>query len=155
VPDNSAYNIKEDEKASEIIFGLQDRISLVLIGKHAAYQVPFTRDDFSAFANTGNPVGTYLQTHAEKGLECFAKRAPDIFQRVFGIPSTKFNILENISNPYDALVAKMIANPSGLSSEDIKHHKLVGMTKETHGVTDVKIVKADLVDTILSALKRM
>jgi len=152
-PDTAAYNIKEDEEASRIIFELQDRISMTLVGKHAAYQVPFLREDFEAFAETGNPVGEYLKVHAEKGLECFAKRAPDIFQRVFGISAEKVGELEKLSNPYDALVAKAIANPNDFSVVKIGNHTLIGMDEANSGVEQPEIVKADLVNTMLKALK--
>ena len=151
--DNNAYNIKEDEEASRIIFGLQDRIELTFVGKHAAYEVPFLREDFALLASTGNPVGRYLKIHAEKGLECFAIRAPDIFKRVFGVDANKVHELKKLSNPYDALVAKAIGKPDDLSGVKVGKHTLIGMNENNTGVEDPELVKSDLMNTMLKALK--
>lgn len=153
VPDFKAYNLAEDEEAANHVFSLQDKIAMTFVGKYAAYQVPFTRKDFEAFVATGHVVGEYLKTHAEKGLECFAKRAPKIFERVFGVSADKVDGLDALSNPYDVLVAKAVANPEGLKGIKVGKHTLIGMTEDDRGIESPEEVKADLMNTILKALR--
>lgn len=152
-PDPAAYNLAEDMEAATRVFGFQDDIPLTLVGKYAAYQAPLTRSDFERLASTGNPVGTYMKTHAEKGIECFAERAPQVFNRVFGVAPDQVGQLNELSKPYDALVAKTIANPEGLIATHVGHHALIGMTSEDHGVSDSAALKRELMDTMLHALR--
>lgn len=158
-PDPAAYNLKEDMKAAEIVFGLQDKVKLTLVGKHAAYQAPLTRDDFGKLARTGHPVGKYLKTHAEKGLECFVRRAPEIFKKVFKVPAEQdayegFKKLKVLSNPYDAVTVQALTQPELLKARRVGKHCLIGSTAEDTGVPSAAKLKADLMGTMLRALKR-
>lgn len=159
VPDESAYNLKEDMEAASIVFSLQDKVAMTFLGKYAAYQTPLLREDFYTFERTGHPVGKYLRIHAEKGLECFVKRAPDVFKKVFGIPADEdayeaFKKLDKLSNPYDALTVMALAKPGLFSGVKIGKHKLIGVSSENHGLKDSEKVKSDLIQTMLSALKK-
>jgi inosine-uridine nucleoside N-ribohydrolase len=154
VPDPAAYNLKEDLEAAYRIFSLQDRIPFTLVGKHTAYHIPLTRRDFAEFSATGNRVGAYLETHAIKGIECFARRDPEVFRRVFNIDPSSLSDLDELSKPYDALVAKAIANPTGLISLQFGHHRLIGMSATDSGIviSEQDSVKNDIICTILDAL---
>ena len=156
IPDPAAYNLGEDMEAAERIFAFQDQIPMTFLGKYAAYQVPLHRADFDRFADTGNHVGSYLRTHAIKGIQCFAERAPDIFQRVFGVEASQLDQLEELSKPYDALLAKALVNPAGLQPVEFGHHRLIGMTVDQPGILeeDRASVKADICDTIIRGLCR-
>jgi inosine-uridine nucleoside N-ribohydrolase len=154
-PDPAAYNLKEDMEAATRIFALQDDIPLTLVGKWAAYKIPLLRSDFERFAGTSNPVGAYLKTHAEKGIACFAERAPEIFERVFKVSPDRLEDLQELSKPYDALVAVSIARPAMLGTVSIGHHTLIGMSPETSGIEDEHIdeVKAHVMRTIVAGLE--
>lgn len=153
-PDYAAYNLSEDKEAAEQIFSFQDNVAMTLIGKHAAYQAPLDREDFDTLAATGNRTGSYMRTHAIKGIECFAERSPEIFSRVFRVSADRVGELQELSKPYDALVAKAIANPGGLITQYVGRHALIGMSAERHGVEDPVALKADIMDTMLKALRR-
>ena len=154
VPDAAAYNISEDKEAAVRVFEFQDDIRMTLVGKYAAYQVSFTRGDFDLFEATGNPVGFYLKKHAENGLACFAERDPETFERVFGVSADQLHALNELSKPYDALVAKAIARPEGLLAECVGHHALIGMTEQNHGVEDAQALRLELLSTIMGALRQ-
>lgn len=159
VPDESAYNLKEDMDASNVLFSLQDDVPFTFITKFAAYQTPLNRTDFERFAETGHPVGEYLKTHAEKGLECFVRRAPEIFKRVFAVPEEQdayeaFTQLDKLSNPYDALTVMAIARPELFLPEYQGEHKTIGVSKEQTGLKSDTEVRSDLVKTMLNALHR-
>jgi inosine-uridine nucleoside N-ribohydrolase len=153
-PDPAAYNLAEDMAAAEYVFQFQDQVPMTFVGKYSAYKVPLSATDFETFAATGNPVGHYLKVHAEKGLECFAKRAPEVFERVFKTPADRFESLTERSKPYDALVAKSIVRPEGLIPQMVGHHTLYGMSPEHPGIQDPAYVYSDLMTTMLSALSR-
>lgn len=156
VPDPDAYNMAQDMEAAERVFALQDRLPFTLVDKRTAYLVPITRDDCDAFARTRNPVGAYFKHHAIRGLECFAERDPETFRRVYNVAPDEIDTLEGLSKPYDVLVAKAIINPAGLRTERVGHHTLIGMTDESPGIepADIAMVKADLTNTMLRALRR-
>lgn len=156
MPDPAAYNLAEDMEAATRIFALQDRIPFTFVGKHAAYQIPLTRAEFNTFAQTGNKVGGYLRTHALKGIACFAERSPEVFTRVFGVEPDQIDTLDELSKPYDALVAKAIADPRRLTAVRVGRHSLIGMSASESGIeaVDQPLVRADVVDTILIALTR-
>jgi inosine-uridine nucleoside N-ribohydrolase len=153
-PDPAAYNLAEDMEAATHVFRFQDEIPFTMVGKHAAYQVPLLRSDSERMSATGNSVGMYMKTHAEKGIECFAERAPQIFTRVFGVMPNQVSQLNELSKPYDALVAMAIANPRGRIANHIGHHTLIGMTPEDTGVADAAELKRDLMNTMMRALTR-
>ncbi len=156
VPDPQSYNIKEDEEAANTVFQWQNQIPITLVGKFAAYQTPLMRSDFDAFAETGNPAGIYiyLQKHAIKGIEALARRAPDIFKRVFGVDASRVSELNELSKPYDALVAMAITDPEHFVPKRLGHHALIGMTSENHGVRSPATVKDIIVQTVLRALRK-
>lgn len=154
VPNPAAYNLKEDLDAAEKVFALQDKINFTLVGKFAAYEIPLMKSDFEQFAATNNPVGTYLKTHAEKGIECFAKRAPDIFERVFGVSADQWDTLEKLSNPYDAVTVMALTQPELFDVEKVGNHTLIGMTKENTGIKNPQLVKEQLMEKILKGLKQ-
>ncbi len=154
VPDPTAYNINEDLRAAHIIFDLQDYFPIHLLGKHAAYQVPFSRSDFEGFRNTGTVAGNYLESHALLGVQVFAKRAPEIFERVFGIPASRVDELTHLSKPYDALAVKVILDPAGMRAQQIGEHALYGMTSEDNGIDNAALVKADLIDKMHRGLAK-
>ncbi len=158
VPDTAAYNLKEDMEATEFVFGMQDWVPMTFVGKWAAYQIPLTKDDFAEFADSNHPAGKYLDVHAHKGLECFVKRAPDIFKKVFGVPEEMdayegFEQLENLSNPYDAVTVMALTEPQLFSGQSVGQHTLIGMTKEDPGIKDTAILKNELMNKILYALE--
>lgn len=153
-PDPEAYNLKEDLEAAEIVFRFQNDVPFTFVGKHAAYELPLHRADFTSFAATGNPVGVYMLEHAIKGIECFAERAPEVFSRVFGLQPDQLDILDELSKPYDALVAKAIARPDGLLGERFGQHTLVGMSPSSNGIENPHLVKQDITTTIINALER-
>lgn len=153
-PDLAAYNLKEDPEAAHTVFGLQHHVPFTFVGKHAAYlwPMPLTRNNFNAFAATGNPAGTYLKTHAIKGIECFAERDPDIFKRVFGVDANQVGTLQELSKPYDALVAMSITSPELFAPIRVGRHALIGMDAEHPGIINPVATKAKLIGTIMRAL---
>jgi inosine-uridine nucleoside N-ribohydrolase len=156
-PDPEAYNLAEDMEAAERIFAYQDTVPMTFVGKHAAYQLPLLRTDFDTFVDTGNPLGAYLKNHAEQGIKCFAERAPEVFGRVFGVEPAQIDTLQELSKPYDALVAVAIAEPARLQAQHIGHHTLVGVSAEQPGVEAhaAPELKSHLVQTIVDSLKRL
>lgn len=152
VPDLDAYNLNEDTVAADQIFELQDDVPMTFVGKHAAYQVPLTRNDFARFAATSNPVGAYLQTHALEGIAALAEYDSSTFERVFGVPVSQLDQIDELSKPYDALVALNIAKPGNLIATSLGHHSIIGMYAEYHGVKDPQLLKTELVNGITNAL---
>lgn len=153
-PDYQAYNLNEDNIATETIFSFQDRIPFTFVGKHAAYQTPLMKSDFERFTNTGHPVGRYLTTHAKKGIECFVKRAPQIFEKVFHHPASDYQNLKELSKPYDALAAMAMVDQSGMNPVRVGIHTLIGMSENNNGITDPVLVKKNMMDGILRGLKK-
>lgn len=153
-PDPAAYNLKEDMEAATEIFALQDDVPLTLVSKHLAYTVPLLRSDFVQFEATGNPVGKYLKIHAEKGIESFADRDPETFERVFKLPADRLDELEDISKPYDALVGVALAHPEMLEATQVGRHTLIGMSPELPGVLPDRVgaLKTHLMATIMRGL---
>jgi inosine-uridine nucleoside N-ribohydrolase len=146
VPNPEAYNIQQDMEAATIVLALQDRVPFTFVGKHAANQVPLGRAVFDAFAATGNPAGSYLRTHAIKGMQCFAEREPELFRRLYEASP------DVLSKPYDAVVAARIARPELLAPVYLGRHALIGMTPETPGVPDAERLRGNIVGTIMHAL---
>ena len=157
-PDPTAYNFAQDMVASRILLELQDYVPMTFLTKFAAYATPLNRTDFAQFEKTSHPVGKYLMIHAVKGLECFVKRAPDIFKRVFQIPAHEdangaFLKLQKLSNPYDALTVMAIVRPELFSPVRVGMHKLIGLSLEYNGISNPAKVKSELMNTMLNALK--
>ncbi len=158
VADPKAYNFAQDMAASEVLLSLQDHVPMTFLTKFAAYATPLNRTDFAQFEKTDHPVGKYLMIHAVKGLECFVKRAPEIFKRVFQIPAHEdaneaFAKLQKLSNPYDALTVMAIARPELFSPVRVGMHKFIGLSLEATGVPNPVKVKSELMNTMLNALK--
>jgi inosine-uridine nucleoside N-ribohydrolase len=68
-PDFQAFNLSENKPASEAVFEkLQRFIPFRLLGKHAAYRVSLTREDFMQWDKTLVPQGCLIRS-VKKGLE--------------------------------------------------------------------------------------
>ncbi|HEY4963853.1 MAG TPA: nucleoside hydrolase [Candidatus Saccharimonadales bacterium] len=152
IPDPEAYNIEVDLEAADILFGLQRLIPFTLVGKHAAYPVSLSRNDFNDFESSGNQAGRYLNQHAISGLRNFAVRAPGTFTRLFNIEPGNVDQLNIISRPYDALVAMAIAHPEHFTPTRVGHHALIGMSAEDPGLVSAKAIEEELIAKIKIAL---
>ena len=182
VPDPAAYNLSEDFTAAKIIFDeLQDFMPINLLGKWAAYEIKFFKEEFSEFGRMTNPVGAYLETAAHKGLECFHRRRKKVCEMLYcaGKEVETENLIENcthLSNAYDetALLALMAPKlftpdifeiPGKICSRDPEsgvalisdspipiQHRLIGMEKDKSCVNDPAIVKSIIKAGILDTL---
>lgn len=157
-PNPEGYNLREDMQAAEIVFEMQDRIPMTIVGKFPAYVVRLGRQDFAQLESTGHRVGRYLKIHAEKSLASYSK-TEETFRRVFQVPpdvsvEEALSKMENISNPYDALVAMAIARPDLFEAQQVGQHRLIGMTAATHGIKNPEEAKKHLMETMLYALRR-
>lgn len=139
LPDMDAYNFKCDPFASEVVFQFQESVPFGFIGKNLAYRVPFTRDDFIAFEETGHPVGKFLKDHAFKTFEFFKNNVPELYERVY-------RGTNNISYCYDPLTVLAIKHPELFLFEKFGKHRI--------GV-DIQADKAkeNLMKTIIKGLK--
>ncbi len=151
-PDLTDYNFRVDKAAAVEVFELQDRVPFTVVGKYAPKAVPLVRGDFDTLAGTGHPVGTYLREHAEQGIACFMAREPEKCQRLYDAADIQPPESKMLSVPYDVLVAKAIARPEGLIPKQVGRHAIIGMTPEENGIEDATAIKADLLQTMLSAL---
>lgn len=140
VPDMEAYNFRCDPFASEIVFQYQEDVPFGFITKALAYRVPFTKTDFQQFADTGHPVGKFLQEHALETFEHFKEQVPELYERVY-------QGTDNISYCYDPLTVLAITNPDLFIFEKFEKHR-IGVSIEAEKA------KSKLMQTILAGLKK-
>ncbi len=68
-PDFQAFNLSENKEASETVFEkLQNYVPFRLLGKHAAYRVSLTRQDFMEWDQMILPQGSLIRT-VKNGLQ--------------------------------------------------------------------------------------
>uniref|UniRef100_A0A6T8I448 Inosine/uridine-preferring nucleoside hydrolase domain-containing protein n=1 Tax=Hemiselmis andersenii TaxID=464988 RepID=A0A6T8I448_HEMAN len=169
-PDFAAFNLSENKEAATVVFDkLQDHMPFVLLGKHAAYRVTLTREDFMAWDVA---AGTNTITEqANKGLAAFRKDMPDVFYRVYPVPEDKrgddvwFKTLTYISHPYDPLLTvaanhndlfQPVRVPNPKLPGSAKEHLLIGMKNEGDcQVPDAEAAHAEICRVVKDSSKRM
>eukprot|EP00092_Neocalanus_flemingeri_P032100 GFUD01034888.1.p1 GENE.GFUD01034888.1~~GFUD01034888.1.p1 ORF type:complete len:271 (-),score=63.60 GFUD01034888.1:216-1028(-) len=81
-PDFSSFNLREDEAGARVVFEtLQHCVPFKLLGKHAAYAVPLSKDDIKHIPNFPSEVKTFLSILMDKN--------PDLFQRLYPVSEDK------------------------------------------------------------------
>lgn len=146
LPDEAAYNLKEDLKAAGILFSLQYSVPFMFLGKYAAYPMAYSTEEFHRMSQNNSKAGEYLYQAAVKGLECFAQRDSSVFYRVFNLaPSVPLaEAVEEagkLSNPYDLLTVIAIDKPELFNSHKVGRHTLIGMRKEDNAIARFQELK--------------
>ena len=146
LPDEAAYNLKEDMNAAEILFSLQDSVPFIFLGKYAAYPMAYSTEEFLQMSQHNGEAGKYLYQAAEKGLECFAQRDSSTFYRVFGLPPSvplaeAVKQSGKLSNPYDLLTVIAIDKPELFNSYKVGKHTFIGVRKEDNPIAEPKVLK--------------
>jgi inosine-uridine nucleoside N-ribohydrolase len=76
MPDFQAFNLSENKEASEAVFDkLQNHVPFRLLGKHAAYRVSLTREDFTEWDQMIMPPGSLIRT-VKNGLQGLKESVP-------------------------------------------------------------------------------
>lgn len=146
-PNQQAFNVSEDSTAAAYLFGLQDRIPFVLVGKYAVYPLALTRETVEAYNNSGKPVGKYLYLAAHQSLYTFAHTNPQTFAKVYHIaedtdlstPQAIDDVLSTVptlTNPYDAVALMALLYPQYFDMQHFGIHLLVGQTSAHSGLKD-------------------
>jgi len=151
----NAYNLRIDEKASREVFrNLQHDVPFRFFGKHAAYQVSLTPQDFVSFDN----ILPVMSNMARQCLKPFRTRRPDLFHKLYGGNNVDdeewFKHLNALSHPYDAALIVALVHETVLRNK-IHTHKHVGnspctslLLRDEH----VSLVHSELVRTIETGL---
>lgn len=147
LPDEAAYNLREDSNAAQILFSLQDSIPMTFLGKYAAYPLAYSTEEFYHMAENNGEAGNYLYQAAINGLECFAQRDSITFYKVFGLSpavplADAVKQSDKLSNPYDLLTVISIDKPELFNSYKIGKHTFIGMRKEDHPIAEFQTLKS-------------
>eukprot|EP00698_Gefionella_okellyi_P009556 TRINITY_DN243_c0_g3_i2.p1 TRINITY_DN243_c0_g3~~TRINITY_DN243_c0_g3_i2.p1 ORF type:complete len:340 (+),score=50.66 TRINITY_DN243_c0_g3_i2:95-1114(+) len=148
-PSLAAYNIRCDPAAAEVVFTLQHHVPFTFLGKHAAYRVSLSALDFDLW-DAALRARVQLRLYTERQLDHLRHAAPDLYERVYGVPaSVPPANLSKLSHPYDALAAMTLV-PEYAQLFDTQsyrspvnaavEHTLIGQTPDTHGVPDPKAI---------------
>lgn len=98
VPDFASYNMREDKVAARRVFtellhegcgkvkeGALPKLTFRLLGKHAAYAVSLTKEDFVRWDSILQADGELLDT-ARSQMDDFRRRDPELFYKLYPIP---------------------------------------------------------------------
>ena len=143
-PDFAAFNLREDQEASNNVFAaLQSVVPFRMLGKHAAYQVSLTRSDFS---NWDTMTGTKEMTlGAKNNMNIFRTGNPTKFYQLYPIPEEHrndddwFDHMQEFSHPYDPLCLLAGFYPKLFHAKKIvSFHRAIGNTNDSLGVVDAE-----------------
>ena len=160
MPDvQNAYNLRVDEDASRQVFEkLQQDVPFRLLGKHAAYQVSLTPQDFASF----DMIFPHMSNMAKNFLLPFRNRRPELFRKLYGSlnnTSSDDNWLENLnalSHPYDAALIVALVHDCVLRKVRFStRHKYIGNSADTVLTKDhADLVHKELIRTIKKGLTK-
>ena len=131
VPNYDSFNLREDKRASEIVFDkLKNEIPMTFVWKHAAYKVPLSLDDFRDFKNTGHPIWEFLFDHVVEWVKYFAEEIPDLFIRRYAWwkkvdLNNPLKEISFVSFPYDPLAVLALTDPELFRPDKIWIHRLI------------------------------
>lgn len=173
VPSDASYNFRIDMPgAIEVFERLQLwRRPVSLLGKHAAYQVAFTKQDLQSM---DDPCMPSLMVAARDQMQEFKRQNPEKFFHLFPVPERFrsscgdaafewFEHLPNdiVSHPYDALAVLMAEEDASSSSAPLFARARLSQLVETvgnsghpapHGVNDALKVKLAVMAMIRRAI---
>lgn len=174
-PSDKAYNFRIDMAAAREVFERLNtlKIPVTLLGKHAAYQISMTKQDFESLDGPGVPS---LAIAARDQMQAFKEQNPDQFYALFPIPekfrdrdsASKyewFNHLPGdvVSHPYDVLLTLMAEEDVSPFASRLftraSHSDLVEAVGNSeppapHGVNDAQVVKNAMMMLIRRAIQR-
>ena len=159
-PDFEAYNLRQDEAASRLVFDkLQGAVEFELLGKHAAHRVELAKGDFDEWDGAATGGGVLLE-QGLSGIDSLRKSKPDDFARLFPSCDGKGDgewqaALTYISHPYNPLLAVAMLRPDLFVREKAgRMHHIIGRVKEADcGVPDPDTAHAEICRAVLGGVR--
>ena len=153
LPDvQNAYNLRIDANASRQVFEkLQHDVLFRFLGKHAAYQVSLTPQDFASF----DMILPSMSDMAKQFLKPFRNRRPELFRKLHGGDhDDAFDTLDALSHPYDAALIVALVHDHVLRDVQLRH-KFIGNTSDTVlSKEHANLVHSELVRTMQLGLAK-